>query len=137
MIYLTRRERFNAAHRLFREDWSEEQNFKIFGKCSYENWHGHNYELFITVKGEINEELGFVMNLKTLGEIVKRKVIEKLDHRNLNLDVDFLKGKIISSEIIAIGIWNELEDEIKQHNCELHCIKIVETENNFVEYYGN
>ncbi len=136
MIYLTRRERFNAAHRLFKQEWSDEQNFEAFGKCSHPNWHGHNYELFVTVKGETNPELGFVMNLKTLSKIVKQRVIEKLDHKNLNLDVDFLKGQITSAENIAVGIWKEIETEIKQHNCELHCVKVVETENNSVEYYG-
>lgn len=137
MIYLTRRERFNAAHRLYRKDWSDEENFKAFGKCSHPNWHGHNYELFITVKGKINSELGFVMNLKTLSQIVRERVIDKLDHKNLNLDVDFLEGKITSAENIAVGIWNEIEKDIQQHNCELHCVKVIETENNSVEYYGD
>ena len=137
MIYLTRRERFNAAHRLFKKEWSDEKNFEVFGKCSYPNWHGHNYELFITVKGNVNPELGFVMNLKTLSKIVKDKVIEKLDHKNLNLDVDFLAGKITSAENIAIGIWKEIEHEINQHNGELYSVKVVETENNSVEYFGD
>lgn len=136
MLYLTRRERFSSAHRLFNPEWSEEKNYEAFGKCANINWHGHNYELFITIKGEVNEELGYVMDLKTLGEIVKEKIIEKLDHKNLNLDVDFLKGKIVSTENIAVGIWNELDAEIKSHDCELHCIKVVETENNSVEYFG-
>lgn len=137
MIYLTRRERFNAAHRLYKKEWSDEQNFEVFGKCSYPNWHGHNYELFITIKGEPKPETGFVMNLKTLSIIVKQRIIEKLDHKNLNIDVDFLQGKITSAENIAIGIWNEIENDIKKHNCELHCVKVVETENNSVEYFGN
>ncbi|MCB0402354.1 MAG: 6-carboxytetrahydropterin synthase [Flavobacteriales bacterium] len=136
MVYLTRRERFNAAHRLYKAEWSDEKNFEVFGKCSYPNWHGHNYELFVTVKGKVNPELGFVMNLKTLSKIVRENVIEKLDHKNLNLDVDFLKGQITSAENIAIGIWKAIEDQIKQHQCELHCVRVVETENNAVEYYG-
>ncbi len=136
MIYLTRRERFNAAHRLFKKEWSDEKNFTVFGKCSNPNWHGHNYVLFITVKGEIDEETGFVINLKDLSKIVRAKIIDKVDHRNLNLDVDFMKGKITSAENIAIAIWEELEKDLVAIKCELHCIKLVETENNSIEYYG-
>tara|TARA_B110000305_G_scaffold124665_1_gene139602 strand:- start:690 stop:1109 length:420 start_codon:yes stop_codon:yes gene_type:complete len=136
MIYLTRRERFNAAHRLFKKEWSDEENFTVFGKCSNPNWHGHNYVLFITVKGEIDEETGFVINLKDLSKIVRAKIIDKVDHRNLNLDVDFMKGKITSAENIAIAIWEELEKDLVAIKCELHCIKLVETENNSIEYYG-
>ena len=136
MIYLTRRERFNAAHRLFKKEWSDEENFTVFGKCSNPNWHGHNYVLFITVKGEIDKETGFVINLKDLSKIVRAKIIDKVDHRNLNLDVDFMKGKITSAENIAIAIWEELEKDLVAIKCELHCIKLVETENNSIEYYG-
>lgn len=136
MIFLTRRERFNAAHRLFKKEWSNEKNFEVFGKCSYPNWHGHNYQLFVTVKGETNPEIGFVMNLKLLSRIVKQRVIDKLDHKNLNLDVDFLQGKITSAENIAIGIWQEIENDIKEYGCELHSVRVVETENNSVEYFG-
>ena len=137
MIYLTRRERFNAAHRLFRPDWDNEKNMEVFGKCSNPNWHGHNYVLFVTIKGEVNPKLGFVVNLKTLGEIIREVTIEQLDHKNLNTEVDFLEGKIMSTENIAIGIWDELSPHIKRLDCELHCVKLVETENNFVEYYGD
>lgn len=136
MVYLTRRERFNAAHRLFREEWSNEKNFEVFGKCSNPNWHGHNYEVFITIKGDINPETGFVINLKQLSKIVREKVIEKIDHKNLNLDVDFMKGMITSAENIAIAIWKEIEADVNKLKCELHCIKVVETENNAIEYYG-
>lgn len=136
MIYLTRRERFNAAHRLYKEDWSDEKNFEVFGKCSNPNWHGHNYQLFVTIKGEINPETGFVVNLKVLSKIVREKIIEKIDHKNLNLEVDFMKGKITSAENIAIAIWNEIEKDVNNLSCELHCIKVVETENNYIEYYG-
>ena len=137
MIYLTRRERFNAAHRLFKKEWSDEKNFEVFGKCSNPNWHGHNYELFITIKGDINPETGFVINLKQLSKIVKFRVIDKMDHKNLNLDVDFMKNKIPSAENIAIAIWAEIENDLNELNCELHCIKVVETENNSIEYYGS
>ena len=136
MIYLTRRERFNAAHRLFKEDWSDEKNFEVFGKCSNPNWHGHNYQLFVTIKGNINPETGFVVNLKVLSKIVREKVIEKIDHKNLNLDVDFMKGKITSAENIAIAIWQEIEEDVNKLSCELHCVKVVETKNNSIEYYG-
>lgn len=137
MVYLTRRERFNAAHRLFKKEWSDEKNFEVFGKCSNPNWHGHNYTLFVTIKGELNPETGFVINIKQLSKIVKERVIEKIDHKNLNIDVDFMQGKIPTSENIAIAIWNEIESDIKNLNAELHCVKVIETENNSVEYYGN
>ena len=137
MMFITRRERFNAAHRLFRDDWSDEKNLEVFGKCSNPNWHGHNYIMYITVKGEVSKETGFVVNLKDLSKIIKIRIINKIDHKNLNLEVDFMKGHIVSTENIAIAIWEELEEDIQQIGAELHCIKIVETENNFVEYYGN
>lgn len=136
MIFLTRRERFNAAHRLFKADWSDEKNFEVFGKCSNPNWHGHNYELFVTIKGEVNTETGFVINLKTLSKIVRERVIEKIDHKNLNIDVEFMQGKITTAENIAIAIWNEIEPDINKLSCQLHCVKVVETENNSIEYYG-
>ncbi|MBK7029221.1 MAG: 6-carboxytetrahydropterin synthase [Bacteroidales bacterium] len=137
MIYVTRRERFNAAHRLFRPDYSDTKNLEIFGKCSNPNWHGHNYTLYVTVKGEVNPETGFLMNLKDLSELVNRLVIEKLDHKNINLEVDFLSGVLASTENIAIGIWGELEKPIAELGSVLHKIQLYETENNFVEYYGN
>jgi 6-pyruvoyltetrahydropterin/6-carboxytetrahydropterin synthase len=136
MVYIIRRERFNAAHRLFREDFSDEQNMEVFGKCSNPNWHGHNYELFVTVKGEINEETGFLINLKQLSKILREKVIVKLDHKNINLEVDFMKGKLASTENLAVGIWNVIEQSVRNLGAELHCVKVTESENNFVEYYG-
>ena len=136
MIYLTRRERFNAAHRLFKPEWSDEKNFEAYGKCSNPNWHGHNYELFVTVKGENQEELGYVVNLKTISRIIKEHVIDKLDHKNMNVEVDFMKGKICSTENLAMGIWGVLDPQIRKAGAALHCVKIVETENNYVEYYG-
>ena len=136
MVFLTRRERFNAAHRLFKPEWSNEENFEVFGKCSNPNWHGHNYELFVTIKGEPNPETGFVINLKQLSEIVKSRITEQADHKNLNLEVPFMKGKIPTSENIAIAIWEEIEEDIVKLNCKLHCVKVVETENNSVEYFG-
>ena len=136
MIYITRREHFNAAHRLFRSDYSDEQNLQVFGKCSNPNWHGHNYTLFVTVSGEVDAATGFLVNLKNLSVIIDQNVIEKLDHRNINLEVDFMKGKLASTENLAIGIWNEVVSPIKALGATLHCIKLYETENNFVEYFG-
>ena len=135
MIYITRRERFCAAHKLFREDWSPEKNSEIFGKCSNPNWHGHNYELYVTVKGKMDPETGFVMDLRVLKDLIL-SVVDKLDHRNINLDVDFMKGKMASTESIAMGIFDELAPKIQSYNAKLHAIKLYETENNFVEYFG-
>jgi 6-pyruvoyltetrahydropterin/6-carboxytetrahydropterin synthase len=136
MIYITRRERFCAAHKLSRPEWDAAKNMEIFGQCSNENWHGHNFELYVTVKGEVNPKTGFVVNLKELSPLIKEKVIDKLDHKNINLDVDFMKGKMASTEILAIEIWKQLSAHIKDIGVELHCIKVQETENNFVEYFG-
>ena len=137
MIYITRRETFNAAHKLSRTDWNDEKNLEVFGKCSNPNWHGHNYILFITVKGEPRKDTGYVIDLKVLSDLIKDTVIEKLDHRNVNLDVDFMQGKMPSTEILATEIWNQLAALIRTQGCELHCVKLHETENNYVEYYGN
>jgi 6-pyruvoyltetrahydropterin/6-carboxytetrahydropterin synthase len=136
MIYVTRRERFSAAHRMFRDDWSDEENYSVFGKCSNPNWHGHNYEMFVTVSGEIDRERGFVMNLNDLKEIIKDHIINKIDHMNLNLEVDFMKGKIATTENLVVAVWNVLAPLIAVNGAKLHCVKIAETENNFVEYYG-
>jgi 6-pyruvoyltetrahydropterin/6-carboxytetrahydropterin synthase len=137
MVHITRRERFNAAHRLFRSEWDDEKNLEIFGKCSNPNWHGHNYELFVTVKGKLNPETGFVLNLKELSRIIQTKIIQKVDHKNINIEVDFMQGKLASSENLAIAIWEELLPEIVKLGVQLHCVKLFETENNFVEYYGD
>ncbi len=136
MIYITRRERFNAAHKLFREDWTAEKNLEVFGKCSNPNWHGHNYELFVTVKGDADPTTGFVIDLKFLSKLIKDRVIDKLDHRNVNLDVDFMNGRMASTEILAVAIWEQLEASIREKGCALHCVKLCETENNYVEYFG-
>jgi 6-pyruvoyltetrahydropterin/6-carboxytetrahydropterin synthase len=136
MIYLTRRERFCAAHRMFREDWSDEENLQVFGKCSNPNWHGHNYVLWVTVKGEISPENGFAMNINLLKQVILEKVISKVDHKNINLDVDFMRGKIATTENLAVAVWNELKPSVEKQGALLHCIKIEETENNFIEYYG-
>jgi len=136
MIYITRRERFTAAHRLFKAEYSDKKNLEIFGKCSNPNWHGHNYELFVTIKGDINPETGFLINLTELKIIIHNKIISKVDHKNLNIEVDFMKDKFTSTEVIAVAIWNEIENDIKRKGATLHCVKITETENNSVEYFG-
>ena len=136
MIYLTRRERFCAAHRMFRQDWSDEVNQKIFGKCSNPNWHGHNYVLWVTVKGEPSAEHGFVMNINILKQIILDKIITSIDHKNINLEVGFMQDKIATSENLAVAIWDELKPSIEKAGASLHCVKIEETENNSIEYYG-
>ncbi len=136
-MHITRRETFNAAHRLFRPEWSDEKNLEVFGKCSNPNWHGHNYTLYVTVAGNVSPETGFVLNLKTLSKIIDTFVLEKLDHKNINTEVDFMKGKLASTENLAIGIWEQLDQPIQDLGAKLHRIKLEETEKNYVEYYGN
>lgn len=136
MIFITRRERFSAAHKLWNSEWEDQKNFDTFGKCANPNWHGHNYELFVTVKGEINPATGFVADLKEIGSILKSNVISKIDHKNLNLDCDFMIGKMASTEVLAVEIWKEIKEEIEALGCTLHSVKITETENQSVEYFG-
>jgi 6-pyruvoyltetrahydropterin/6-carboxytetrahydropterin synthase len=136
MVYLTRVEHFNAAHRLYNEQWSEEKNREVFGKCSNANWHGHNYELHLTIKGDPHPETGFIFNAKTLGDLIKDIVVEQVDHRNLNMDVDFMKGKLTSAENFAIGIWDQLKPHIEKHGAQMHCVKLLETPRIYVEYFG-
>jgi 6-pyruvoyltetrahydropterin/6-carboxytetrahydropterin synthase len=135
-VYITRREHFNAAHKLWREDWSDEQNYNVFGKCSNKNWHGHNYTMYVTVKGVPSPETGFVIDLKDLSTIIRAQIIEPLDHKNLNIDVPFLQGVLASTENIVIRIWEQIEEPIRQAGGQLCRIKLEETENNYVEYYG-
>ena len=135
-VYITRRETFNAAHKLWQPNWSEEKNNEVFGRCANKNWHGHNFVLFVTVCGDPDPETGFVMNLKDLSAIIKKEVTEKLDHKNLNLDVPFLEGVMASTENIVIAIWEILAPSISLYGAELVKLKLVETENNFVEYFG-
>ena len=135
MVYLTRAEHFNAAHKLYNPSWSKEKNDEVFGKCANDNWHGHNYELFVTVKGEPDPDTGFLVDAKKLSTIINQHVIEKLDHRNLNLDVDFMQGKMCSSENLVIEIWKQLQSHLPA-NIQLHCIKLYETPRIYVEYFG-
>ena len=135
MVYLTRIEHFNAAHRLYNPAWSYEKNEEVFGKCANENWHGHNYELYVTVMGQPDPETGFVFDVKKLSLLMREHVIEKVDHRNLNMDVEFMKGKMCSTENLAKGIWKELEPHLPG-SVKLHCVKLYETPRIYVEYYG-
>ena len=135
-VHVSRKEHFNAAHKLYNPNWSKEKNHEVFGKCANENWHGHNFELYVTIKGEPDPETGFIFDAKKLGELVNEKVIEKLDHRNLNIDVDFMQGKLCSIENLVTGIWKELEPHLPPP-VQLHCLKLVETAKIFVEYYGD
>jgi len=134
MVYLTRRERFNAAHRLYNKEWSNQKNFEVFGKCANPNYHGHNFELFVTVKGNPNKETGIIINAKELSKIIKEHITDNLDHKNFNIDVEMLEGQIPSIENIVIAIWNVLAPKLE--GCQLHSIKLVETENIYVEYFG-
>lgn len=136
MVFLTRVEQFNAAHKLYNPKWDEAKNKEVFGKCANANWHGHNYELHVTIKGEPDPETGFIFNAKTLGDLIKDGVVEKIDHKNLNMDVDFMAGKFTSAENLAIGIWNELSPLIKKQGATLHCVRLYETPRIYVEYYG-
>ncbi len=135
-VYIIRKEHFNSAHRLFNEDWSDDKNEEVFGRCSNKNWHGHNFNLFVTVKGKPADDTGFIINLETLSKIIKEKVINKLDHKNLNLDVPELVGVLPSIENIVTFIWGCLEEEIERHGGKLCKLRLEETENNFVEYFG-
>jgi len=134
-MYLTRREHFNAAHKLYNPAWSKEQNDAVFGKCANENWHGHNFELFVTVKGSPSPDTGFVIDAKMLSHIINTYVIDLLDHRNLNIDVPFMKDKICSIENLVYGIWNQLLPNMPD-GVSLHKIQLVETPRIFVEYFG-
>ncbi len=137
MIYISRKEHFNAAHKLYNPNWSEEKNRKEFGVCSNENWHGHNYEIIVTVKGLINKESGMIINLKTLSDIIKEEILDKVDHKNLNIDVPFLKGMITTTENVTVKFWEVLESRLKVDNiCKLHRIRLYETPRNFIDYYG-
>jgi len=134
MIYLTRREHFNAAHRLYNKDWSEEKNFEVFGKCANKNWHGHNYYLYVTVKGEPNPDTGFIIDAKKLSDLIKKEIVDVFDHKNLNVDTAYFKDIQPSTEHFCKVIWQILEPKIEEGI--LHCIKLQETENIYAEYFG-
>ena len=134
MVYLTRKEHFNAAHQLYNPHWDLAKNELVFGKCANKNFHGHNYDLFVTVKGKPDPDTGFIINVKELSRLIRTEICLVLDHKNLNLDVPELAGKMVSTENLAIFIWEKLRLHIK--GCDLHCVKLYETENIYVEYFG-
>jgi 6-pyruvoyltetrahydropterin/6-carboxytetrahydropterin synthase len=135
MVYLTRVEHFNAAHKLYNPNWNDAQNETVFGKCANSNWHGHNYELYITVKGHPHPDTGFVFDVKQLSQIINQHVIEQLDHKNLNLDVPFMHGKMCSTENLAVAIWQQVQPHLPD-GVQLHAIKLYETPRIYVEYFG-
>jgi 6-pyruvoyltetrahydropterin/6-carboxytetrahydropterin synthase len=136
MVYVTRVEHFNAAHKLTNPAWDAQKNHEVFGKCANENWHGHNYDLHVTVKGDPDPETGFVFNAKTLSDLIEAVITESVDHKNLNIDVPWMQGKFTTAENFAIGIWNELKPHVEQAGARLHCVKLYETPRIYVEYYG-
>ena len=133
-ITICRKSHFNAAHKLYNPIWSKEKNLDVFGRCSYENYHGHNYELIVKFEGEIDQDTGMVMDLSDLKKIIVREVEDVLDHKNLNLDIDYFKDKIPSTENLAVFIWNKLNDSIELEG--KLSIVLYETRRNFVEYSG-
>lgn len=134
-ITVHRKAHFNAAHRLFRKEWSDEKNFEVFGKCSNPNYHGHNYELIVSVTGEPDPETGFVMDLKQLKDLIYSEVEQAFDHKNLNLEVPEFKELNPTAENISVVIWNKLRKKIKQE-LDLE-VTLYETPRNFVTYSGN
>ncbi|MDM1522159.1 6-carboxytetrahydropterin synthase [Empedobacter sp. 225-1] len=133
-VTVNRKAHFNAAHRLFNKNWSEEQNFEVFGKCSYPHYHGHNYEIIVAVKGEVDQETGFVMNLDELRKIIEVEVEDYLDHKNLNVDIEEFKNVNPTAENIVILIWNKIRAKLAS-DLELK-VTLYETPRNFVEYTG-
>jgi len=138
MLYVSRKEHFNAAHKLYNPAWSKEKNAEVFGPCANENWHGHNFDLIVTIKGYPDPESGFVVDLKKLSTLIKAEVIEKLDHKNLNVDVDFMLGKLASCENLIVEIWKILDNQLPTitTNGKLHSLRLFETPRNYVEYFG-
>lgn len=133
-VHVIRTSRFNAAHRLHNPEKSDEWNRSTFGKCNNPNWHGHNYVLEVTVVGEPDADTGFVIDLAELKQIIQERIIAKVDHANLNLDVDFLEGIMPSTENFAVAIWKELEGALPSGR--LYRVRLKETDNNAAEYYG-
>ena len=139
MVLVSRKEHFNAAHKLSNPAWSKEKNEEVFGPCANTNWHGHNFELIVTVKGTPDPDTGFVVDLKKLSALIRSAVTDKLDHKNLNVDVDFMRGKMASCEILIVEIWRILDAKLPDITTsgQLHSLKLFETPRNFVEYFGD
>ena len=138
MVLVSRKEHFNAAHKLYNPAWSKEKNEQVFGPCANENWHGHNFELIVTVKGKPDPDTGFVIDLKKLSQLIRTEITDQLDHKNLNLDVPFMTGKLASCENLIIEIWEILEPRIAaiSRYGRLHQLRLYETPRNFVDYFG-
>ncbi|WP_181305936.1 6-carboxytetrahydropterin synthase [Rufibacter sp. XAAS-G3-1] len=137
MVYVSRLEHFNAAHKLHNPNWSLAKNKEVFGPCANANWHGHNYELIVTVKGKPDPDTGFVIDLKQLSTLIREHIIKKVDHKNLNMDVAFMEGKLASTENLVMEFWNILNPLIPRiSGAQLHSLKLYETPRNFVEYFG-
>ena len=134
MVFVTRKAQFSAAHRLYNPAWSDEKNDRVFGKCNNPNGHGHNYTLEVTVAGEPPKDTGMVIDLKLLADILEKEIIERVDHKHLNLDVDFMRGMIPTAENIATAFWGILQKKIPEGR--LHAIKLYESDNNIIEYRG-
>jgi len=135
MVYVSRRASFSAAHRLFNPKWNDATNARVFGKCNNPNGHGHNYDVEVTVAGEPSSETGMVIDLKKLEEIIAREVIERVDHKNLNCDVEFMRGVIPTAENLAVAFWRLLDPKVTEGR--LHSIRLHESANNVVEYFGD
>lgn len=134
MVYVSRRETFSAAHKLFNSQWSDEQNNAIFDKCANPNGHGHNYVLEVTICGQVDPETGYVIDLKLLKSIIRESIISKVDHKHLNYDVEFLQGVLPTAENLVVAFWNQLEGKIPSGR--LFSVRLHETENNTAEYKG-
>ena len=130
MIFLTRKEHFCASHRLFNPNWSQEQNYKVFGKCSHVHGHGHNYVLEVSVSGQIDKDTGLIFNLVTLKELIQKYVLDDVDHKHLNFDVPWLANKIPTTEVLVDCIWQQLEKQMSDHGAKLHRVTVWETDKN-------
>ncbi len=136
MLYITRKFHFSASHKVNNPAWSDEENLRVYGKCANPNGHGHNYILEVTVAGENDPAIGFVMDLKELAEIVDRELMTKVDHKNLNMDVDFMAGINPTTENLITRFWNQIESKINSGSKKLYSLRLFETEKNSVEYRG-
>ena len=139
MVYISKELSFCSAHKLYNPKWSKEKNEEVFEGCAHENWHGHNYHLTVTIKGDPDPETGLVMNFRDLKAIIKEHIIDKVDHKNLNLDVEFLKGKMTSCEVFVKEIWGQLEPKIAKetnNKVKLHKLLLFETSTSSAEYFG-
>jgi 6-pyruvoyltetrahydropterin/6-carboxytetrahydropterin synthase len=139
MIYVCRNEEFCAAHKVYNPEWSQEKNEEVYGKCAFPNWHGHNFKMTVKVKGKPDEKSGYVLDMKLLGKLIKELILEQVDHKNLNEDVPFLRGKLTSCEVLVTEFWKILAPPVREltgGRAELFCITLAETDKNFVEYFG-